>query len=77
MMHSEFRNDSFASGERSGCRPLLPCVARLIAWRKRAVIRACVEAFDDHMLRDIGLSRSSLVATVVQHTQIPQGSIFR
>jgi uncharacterized protein YjiS (DUF1127 family) len=64
-MHSETMRPSHATlaGLRATSRPWL-LVARaadlLLAWHERARQRRCLRSLDDHMLRDIGLSRADV-----------------
>jgi uncharacterized protein YjiS (DUF1127 family) len=49
----------------------------LMAARKRAAALTRAEDLDDHMLRDIGLTRDAIASAVRRETQFPYGPTIR
>lgn len=56
---------------------LLYPLRSLMASRKRAAARKRLEDLDDHLLRDIGLTRDSIASAVRRETQFFYGPSIR
>lgn len=76
-MHSDIPRDDVATAKCDRRRFFLRWFEYLITWRRRVVLRAKLETLDDHLLRDIGLTRDQITATAARYAQFPQGPICR